>query len=85
MSANYCESCGRPFWTQTRAKHEADYVRQVLGRLIAQEGGVSAASRAFAARHGKKQAAVKRRFNRLFAGQKSLFDEGLRDELEVML
>jgi hypothetical protein len=56
-----------------------------LARLIEQQGSLVAAARAFARRHGKNEETVQRRFNRLQAGQIHLFNESLRDELEVML
>jgi hypothetical protein len=60
-------------------------VRDLLEMLVAQEGSMAAAIRAFAERYGKNMGAVERKFYRLRGGQKTLWTEELRDELEVML
>jgi hypothetical protein len=82
-----CELCGRRknVKTQTEARRDAADARELMGQLLREYGSVRALAHAFAARHGIKPATAERKFYRLRAGQRALFDANFVDQLEVML
>jgi hypothetical protein len=82
-----CALCGRRknVKTQAEARLDANHARELTAELLRQYSSVRALSLAFATRHGMKPKTAEKKFYRLLAGQRALFDVDFIDELEVML
>lgn len=82
---SYCQACGRRLRRATEAKQAAEDARELILRLAKRYGSIRATAAAVAERHGHKPEVVRKRFQRLLAGQKTLWNDTLVDELQVLL
>jgi len=82
-----CMLCGRRknVKTQAEAQADADEARELTEELLRRYPSVLALSQAFAERHGMKPKTAEKKFYRLLARQRALFDKDFVDQLQVML
>lgn len=80
-----CPNCGTKVWGDSDTREAAEEARELILNLAKRWGSINQAAERFAERHGYKPKTVKRRFARLLAGQKRLYQERFLDELQVML